>query len=87
MGFAKSEAEWEARAAAYLKAELIDSARIQSPRRAKSFGLWIKIPGARLTVPAKKHKALNRALAHPGAQRLARRCRTLHQPQGLCDVL
>ena len=51
-----------------LKAELIDAAQVQAPRKAKSFDLWIMVQGVgKLYVPAKKHRAINRALALPGA--------------------
>ncbi len=58
----------------HLTAELIDSAEIQSPRRARGFDCWIMIRGtttprnrAGFYIPAKKHRALNRTLALPGA--------------------
>ncbi len=51
-----------------LKAELIDAAHVQAPRKAKSFDLWVMVQGVgKLYVPAKKHRAINRALAYPGA--------------------
>jgi Putative transposase DNA-binding domain len=60
----------------HLKAELIDSAEIQQPRKAKGFDCWIMLRGTTSTpgrnggfyVPAKRHKAINRALALPGAR-------------------
>ena len=59
-----------------LKAELIDAAELQVPRRAKGFDYWVMIKGTTrlcgrreaLYVPARGHKALNRTLALPGAQ-------------------
>ena len=51
-----------------LRAELIDAAHIQAPRQAKGFDLWVMVQGVgKLYVPAKKHRAVNRALALPGA--------------------
>jgi len=51
-----------------LRAELIDAAHVQQPRRAKSFDLWVMVQGVgKLYVPANKHRAINRALAYPGA--------------------
>lgn len=51
-----------------LRAELIDAAQVQAPRTAKSFDLWIMVQGVgKLYIPAKKHRAVNRALALPGA--------------------
>jgi len=58
-----------------LKAELIDSAEIQRPRKATSFDCWIMVRGTTTSrgrnggfyVPARRHVALNRALALPGA--------------------
>ena len=51
-----------------LRAELIDAAHIQTPRQAKSFDLWVLVQGVgRLYLPAKKHRAINRTLALPGA--------------------
>ena len=55
----------------YLHAELCDAAEVQEPRKATEFDLWIHIEGlsrdCQLYLPAKKHRALNRALEHPGA--------------------
>ena len=55
----------------YLHAELCDAAEVQEPRKATEFDLWIHIEGlsrdCQLYLPARKHKALNRALSHPGA--------------------
>jgi len=59
----------------FLKAELIDSAEIQQPRKAKGFDCWIMLRGTTTArgrnggfyVPARKHRAINRALALPGA--------------------
>lgn len=55
----------------YLHAELCDAAEVQEPRKAKGFDLWVHMEGlsqeCQLYLPAKKHKALNRALEHPGA--------------------
>lgn len=59
-----------------LKAELIDSAEVQQPRNAKGFDCWIMIRGTTTTpgrnggfyIPAKRHRAINRTLALPGAQ-------------------
>ena len=51
-----------------LKAELIDAAHVQAPRNAKSFELWVMVQGVgKLSIPAKKHRAINRTLALPGA--------------------
>lgn len=51
-----------------LKAELIDAAHVQAPRKAKSFDLWVMVQGVgKLYIPAKKHRAINRTLALPGA--------------------
>ena len=55
----------------YLHAELCDAAEVQTPRKAASYDLWIHIEGlareCQLYLPAKKHRAINRALEHPGA--------------------
>jgi len=51
-----------------LRAELIDAVHVQSPRKAKHFDLWVMVQGVgKLYLPARKHRALNRALAYPGA--------------------
>ncbi len=51
-----------------LKAELIDAAQVQEPRKAKGFDLWVMIQGVgKLYLPARRHRAINRALAQPGA--------------------
>lgn len=58
-----------------LKAELIDSAEVQQPRKATGFDLWIMVRGTTFTrgrnggfyVPANRHRAINRTLALPGA--------------------
>jgi hypothetical protein len=51
-----------------LRAELIDAVHVQAPRQAKGFDLWVMVQGVgKLYVPAKKHRAVNRALALPGA--------------------
>ena len=51
-----------------LRAELIDAAQVQTPRAAKNFDLWVMVQGVgKLYVPARKHRALNRALAYAGA--------------------
>ena len=51
-----------------LRAELIDAAQVQEPRTAAGFDLWIMVQGiGKLYVPAKKHRAINRTLALPGA--------------------
>lgn len=51
-----------------LKAELIDAAHVQAPRKATSFDLWVMVQGVgKLYIPARKHRAINRALALPGA--------------------
>jgi putative transposase len=53
-----------------LKAEQIDSAELQRPKRARSFDYWIMIKGTgdkTFRVPARGHHALNRTLALPGA--------------------
>ena len=54
----------------FLKAELIDSADLQLPKKAKGFDYWILLKGTKdkLYIPAKGHRALNRTLALPGAQ-------------------
>lgn len=56
----------------YLTAELCDSCEVQEPRKAKSFDLWIHVEGlsrdCQLYIPARKHTALTRTLALPGAQ-------------------
>jgi ribosomal protein S27AE len=53
-----------------LIAELIDSADLQLPKQARSFDYWILLKGTKdkLYIPARGHRALNRALALPGAQ-------------------
>ena len=55
----------------YLHAELCDAAEVQEPRKATEFDLWIHIEGlsrdCQLYLPARKHKAINRTLEHPGA--------------------
>ena len=55
----------------YLHAELCDAAEVQEPRKATHFDLWVHIEGlardCQLYLPARKHKAINRALSHPGA--------------------
>src|SRR5438132_2903641 len=59
----------------YLKAELLDVAETQAPRKARSFDYWIKIRGTSHSknshqgfyLPARKHVAINRTLALPGA--------------------
>lgn len=57
-----------------LKAELIDAAHVQAPRTVTSFDLWVMIQGtstnqnrAGFFIPARKHRAINRTLALPGA--------------------
>ena len=46
-----------------LKAELIDAAHVQVPRQARGFDLWVMLQGVgKLYVPAKKHRAVNRAV-------------------------
>jgi transposase len=58
-----------------LKAELIDSAEIQRSRKATGFDCWIMLRGTTTSrgrnggfyIPAKRHKAINRTLALPGA--------------------
>jgi transposase len=60
----------------FLKADLIDSAEVQHPRKAKGFDLWIMLRGTTTTrgkrggfyVPANRHRAINRTLALPGAK-------------------
>ena len=54
----------------HLKAELIDSADVQLPKKAKGFDYWILLKGTKdkLYLPARGHRALNRALALPGAK-------------------
>ena len=53
-----------------LKAELIDAAQVQAPRQATGFDYWVMVQGVgKLYVPANSHRALNRALAYPGAHR------------------
>jgi len=59
----------------FLKAELIDSAEVQQPRKAMGFDCWIMLRGTTTSrgknggfyVPARKHRAINRTLALPGA--------------------
>lgn len=55
----------------YLHAELCDAAEVQEPRKAISFDLWVHIEGlsrdCQLYLPARKHRALNRALDYPSA--------------------
>ena len=52
----------------FLKAELIDAAQVQTPRQATSFDLWVMVQGVgKLYIPARKHRAINRTLALPGA--------------------
>ena len=55
----------------YLQAELCDAAEVQEPRKATGFDLWVHMEGmsrdCQLYLPARKHKAINRALEHPGA--------------------
>jgi hypothetical protein len=53
----------------FLKAELIDSADLQRPRHARGFDYWILLKGTKdkMYIPARGHRALNRALALPGA--------------------
>ena len=58
----------------YLHAELCDAFEVQQPKKAKEFDLWLHAEGmpnktkdCQLLIPARKHKALNRALEHPGA--------------------
>lgn len=59
----------------FLKAEVIDSAEIQQPRKARGFDCWIMVRGTTTSrgknggfyVPAKRHHAINRTLALPGA--------------------
>lgn len=55
----------------YLRAELCDAAEVQEPRKATGFDLWVHMEGlsrdCQLYLPARKHKALNHALEHPGA--------------------
>ena len=59
-----------------LKAELINAAEFQRPRKANGFDYWVMINGTIpnhsgkgvLYIPARGHRALNRALAQPGAQ-------------------
>lgn len=54
----------------FLKAELIDSADLQQPKQARGFDYWILLKGTKdkLYIPARGHRALNRALALPGAE-------------------
>ena len=60
----------------FLHAELIDSAEIQQPRKAKGFDLWVMLRGTTTErgrnggfyVPANRHRAINRTLALPGAK-------------------
>lgn len=60
----------------FLKAELIDSAEVQHPRKAKGFDCWIMLRGTTTSrgknggfyIPARKHKAINRTLALAGAK-------------------
>ncbi len=54
-----------------LKAELIDAAEIQHPRKATGFDLWVMIRGTKerggFYIPAKLHHGINKTLALPGA--------------------
>ena len=54
-----------------LKAELIDSAEIQQPRKATGFDLWVMIRGTKAKpsfyIPANRHHGINKTLALPGA--------------------
>lgn len=44
-----------------LKAELIDAAHVQAPRKTTSFDLWVMVQGVgKLYIPARKHRAINR---------------------------
>ena len=60
----------------FLKAELIDSAEVQQPRKATGFDCWIMLRGTTTTpgrnggfyIPARRHVAINRTLALPGAK-------------------
>ena len=56
----------------YLHAELCDAAEVQEPRKATEFDMWIHIEGmsrdCQLYLPARKHRALNRALERSGAK-------------------
>jgi hypothetical protein len=55
---------------------LIDTAEIQPPRKARGFDCWIMLQGTTTSrgknggfyVPAQRHRAINRALALPGAK-------------------
>jgi transposase len=54
----------------FLKAEMLTAAEVQTPRRAKSWDLWVHLEGTpkdQIYLPANRHRALNRALAFPGA--------------------
>jgi Putative transposase DNA-binding domain len=55
-----------------LKAELLDAAEVQQPRRARSYDYWVHVEGlsreCQMYLPAKAHAALNRALTLPGAR-------------------
>ena len=55
----------------HLKAELIDAAEIQLPRKATGFDLWVLIRGTKekggFYVPANRHHGINKTLALPGA--------------------
>ena len=54
----------------FLKAELIDSADLQLPKKARGFDYWILLKGTKdkLYIPARGHRGLDRALALPGAR-------------------
>lgn len=56
----------------YLGGEICDAAEVQEPRKASGYDLWIHMEGmsrdCQLYLPARKHKALNNALARPGAK-------------------
>jgi transposase len=55
----------------YLKAEMLTAAEAQPPRTGRAFNLWIHLEGTprdQVYLPANRHRALNRALAYPGAR-------------------
>lgn len=56
----------------YLRSEIITAAEVQRPRNTSAFDLWVHIEGlarwCQLYLPAKGHRALNRALVRPGAR-------------------
>jgi len=51
-----------------VQAELIEAAHVQTSRQARGFDLWVMRQGVgKRSIPARKHRAVHRALASPGA--------------------